>query len=240
MFQTTLIVKKKKLRIRTSKILINFFRSKETGLELKCTELANMVRARMKQKTKALLKKNKHGDEKTKFFQLQLRVGTRRIKKNYIQCLRTDHYRPSSGLLSKEGKEQELYAHFQCHLGETLSRTVTLNWDALDYQARDISHLEDPFEEDEIKSTIFSMPTDKAPRWDGFTGMLFKQCWEIIKLRHSGCCPTPTRPECSELQVDQLRQYNSHPKENGNTTCGGYKTISLIHGVAKIFSKNLT
>jgi len=25
------------------------------------------------------------------------------------------------------------------------------------------------------------MPTDKAPGLDGFTGIFFKECWEIIK-----------------------------------------------------------
>ena len=34
--------------------------------------------------------------------------------------------------------------------------------------------------QDEIKETIKSMPPDKAPGPDGFTGAFFKACWDII------------------------------------------------------------
>ena len=35
--------------------------------------------------------------------------------------------------------------------------------------------------QDEIKETIKSMPPDKTPGPDGFTGDFFKACWDIIK-----------------------------------------------------------
>ena len=41
--------------------------------------------------------------------------------------------------------------------------------------------LGDAITEEEVKAAIFSLPTDKAPSPDGFTGKFFKSCWEIIK-----------------------------------------------------------
>jgi spermidine synthase len=41
--------------------------------------------------------------------------------------------------------------------------------------------LELPFTQEEVKDTIDSMPPDKAPGPDGFTGAFFKSCREIIK-----------------------------------------------------------
>jgi len=55
-------------------------------------------------------------------------------------------------------------------------RLATLLWSALGYNPHDLSELEAPFTEDEIKETIHSMPGDKAPGPDGFTGAFFKSC----------------------------------------------------------------
>jgi hypothetical protein len=38
-----------------------------------------------------------------------------------------------------------------------------------------------PFTQDEVKDTIDSTLSDKAPGPDGFTGAFFKASWEIIK-----------------------------------------------------------
>lgn len=45
----------------------------------------------------------------------------------------------------------------------------------------DLSDLDTPFEESEIKAAVFSLPSVKAPGPDGFIGAFFKSCWEIIK-----------------------------------------------------------
>ena len=45
----------------------------------------------------------------------------------------------------------------------------------------DLSILEEPFTEEEIWATIQSLPADRAPGPDGFTGRFYKTCWPIIK-----------------------------------------------------------
>jgi hypothetical protein len=45
----------------------------------------------------------------------------------------------------------------------------------------DLSELEAPFSEQEVWEIIKLVPSDKAPRPDGFTGRFYKACWDIIK-----------------------------------------------------------
>jgi hypothetical protein len=40
--------------------------------------------------------------------------------------------------------------------------------------------LDATFTKEEIKNSIMGMPTDRAPGPDGFKGLFFKLCWEII------------------------------------------------------------
>ena len=64
--------------------------------------------------------------------------------------------------------------YFKNHLGTSTQRTRTIDWQALRYTPRDLSELEVPFTQEEIKDTINSMPSDKTPGPDGFTGAFFK------------------------------------------------------------------
>jgi hypothetical protein len=66
-------------------------------------------------------------------------------------------------------KEEIIYDHFKSHMGTTPPRELTLNWLALALPRHDLSALEASFSLDEVKETIFSMPSDKAPVLDGFT-----------------------------------------------------------------------
>ena len=83
--------------------------------------------------------------------------------------------------ITHSDKEKVLADYFSGHLGSVPSRSRTFDWNALGYVPRDLSALEVPFTQEEIKATIHSMPSDKAPGPDGFTGVFFKKCWEIIK-----------------------------------------------------------
>ena len=55
------------------------------------------------------------------------------------------------------------------------------NWEAIQTQPCGLTDLDLPFIEEETKAAIFSLPSDKALGPDGFTGIVFKECWDIIK-----------------------------------------------------------
>lgn len=87
----------------------------------------------------------------------------------------------SGPITTQQDKENEAFMYFSSHLGTSVSRTRSLDWTSLSYQQQDLHQLETPFGVDEVKETIFSMPSDKAPGSDGFICLFFRVCWDILK-----------------------------------------------------------
>ena len=134
-------------------------------LKIRSMGLAAIEKSRIRQKSR--LTNIKCGDTNTKLFHIH---ASSRARKNYIQCLQSDN-----GIaLTHKDKEEVIGDYFWNHLGTVVPRPATFLWSALGYNPRDLSELEAPFTQDEIKETIHSMPGDKAPGLDGFTGAFFK------------------------------------------------------------------
>jgi len=136
-------------------------------LKIHSMGLAAIEKSRIRQKSR--LTNIKCGDANTKLFHIR---ANSRARKNYIQCLQSDN-----GIaLTHKDKEEVIGDYFRNQLGTMVPRPDTFLWSALGYNPRDLSELEAPFTQDEIKETIHSMPGDKAPGLDGFTGAFFKSC----------------------------------------------------------------
>jgi hypothetical protein len=83
------------------------------------------------------------------------------------------------------------------------------------------------------------MPSDKAPGPDGFTGAFFKACWGIIKDD-----VTAAINSLFTLNAQGFEWLNSAcivllPKKADTMGVTDFRPISLIHSIAKIFSKLL-
>ena len=97
--------------------------------------------------------------------------------------------------------------------------------------------LGNPFTEEEVHAAINNLPGDKAPGPDGFTGVFFKECWDIVR-------PDIMRviKNFSTLHISNLHWLNSAnialiPKKEGAEDISEFRPISLIHAVAKIIAK---
>jgi hypothetical protein len=66
-------------------------------------------------------------------------------------------------------------------LGTKQATIVGLNWEELDYPMFNLEDLESPITDEEIKSVVFAMPKENAPRLDGFISAFYSKCWEIVK-----------------------------------------------------------
>jgi retron-type reverse transcriptase len=99
--------------------------------------------------------------------------------------------------------------------------------------------LELPFTQDEVKDTIDSMPSDKAPGPDGFTGAFFKASWEIIKYDIMAAINSLYAMNSQSFQFLNSANIVLLPKKNDALRVTDYRPISLIHSIAKIFSKLL-
>ena len=199
-------------------------------LKLRSIGLALIEKARIRQRSR--LTYIRFGDANTKFFQLR---ANSRSRKNYIHYLQTEE-----GLaFSHDDKEKIITDHFRQHLGTTIGRPATFNWSSLGYQAHDLSSLEEPFSQQEIKDTIDSMPMDKAPGPDGFTGIFFKECWEIIKDDLTAAFNQLHNLNAQGFDFIKLGQFFLLPKKLDAIKVGDYRPISLILSIAKNFSKLL-
>lgn len=104
---------------------------------------------------------------------------------------------------------------------------------------RDLSVLELPFTADEVKATIDDMPSDKAPGPDGFTGAFFKSCWEIVNDDFMEALNSLFHLNSQSFHLLNSANIILLPKKNDAIKVTDYRPISLIHNIAKIFSKLL-
>jgi hypothetical protein len=74
-----------------------------------------------------------------------------------------------------------LRTYFTSHFGASPTRECTLNWEALGIHRHDLHNLDRDVTEDEIKTTVVHMPPEKAPGPNGYIGVFFKNCGDIVK-----------------------------------------------------------
>lgn len=105
--------------------------------------------------------------------------------------------------------------------------------------APNLQELEVPFSEEEVWKVIKEMPNEKAPGPDGFTGLFYQRCWQVIKGEvlaaltkfHSG----------NHQNLDNLNTavITLLPKKDAPTLIKDYRPISLIHSFSKLATKIL-
>jgi hypothetical protein len=101
----------------------------------------------------------------------------------------------------------------------------------------ELEDLGESFSELEVFAAIKSMPSDKAPVPDGFTGAFYKACWQTIKHDVMRVLHL-----FSNLHAENFHWLNSEnvaliPKKEGAEAISDFHPISLIHGVEKIMAK---
>jgi len=109
-------------------------------------------------------------DANTSFFHKQ--AGFRK-RKNFISKL----VEGDRVAITQEDKHQVLFNHFDGVLGQAKARSVTFDLAAFHRAGIELDVLDEPFTEEEICATIQSLPADRAPGPDGFTGQFYKTCW---------------------------------------------------------------
>jgi len=172
------------------------------------------------------------GDANTKFF--HIRASARR-RKNYIHCLHTDEVIA----IGHEEKEKVIGDYFKNHIGSATPRSMTINWQSLGYTPHDLSDLEAPFSHEEVHNTINAMPSDKALGPDGFTGAFFKACWGIIKDDVMSAINSLFTMNAQGFEWLNSACIVLLPKKADVMRVTNFRPISLIHSIAKIFSKLL-
>jgi hypothetical protein len=83
------------------------------------------------------------------------------------------------------------------------------------------------------------MPPDKAPGPDGFTGAFFRACWEIIKVDVMAAMHSLFTLNSQGFEMMNSANIVLLSKKLEASRVTDFRPISLIHSIAKIFSKLL-
>jgi hypothetical protein len=103
----------------------------------------------------------------------------------------------------------------------------------------DLSDLESPFSEREVRDTIASLPNDKAPGPDGFTGRFYKSAWHIIKTDIMATLESLCFGNAHSLGLLTSAYLVLIPKKADALSARDFRPISLIHSFAKLVTKLL-
>ncbi|RVX09485.1 Transposon TX1 uncharacterized 149 kDa protein [Vitis vinifera] len=142
-------------------------------------------------------------------------------------------------LINSESIKEEILRYFEKLYASPSGkpwRVEGLDWSPISGESA--SRLESPFSEEEISKAIFQLDRDKAPGLDGFTIVVFQDCWEVIKedlvrvfaeFHRSGIINQSTNASFIVLL----------PKKNLSKRISDYRPISLITSLYKIIAKVL-
>jgi hypothetical protein len=200
------------------------------NLKKRVLGLAVIERARYKQASR--LSTIKLGDANTKFFHRKVIM---RRRKNYIQQIRNGQ----GWALNHDDKARMIQEHFLDFMRHPPRRQVDINWEALQLPTHDLSELEVPFSEEEIKHNVHQMPSDKAPGPDGYTGIFFKSCWDIIKDDVIKAANAFYSLRVGNLDILNSTNVVLIPKKEGAKSITDFRPISLLHSFTKIIAKLL-
>ncbi len=217
-------------RAEEARVLLPGERALMCRLKIRFDELSLQDEIRWKQRSR--VNWLKAGDVNTKFFHLK---ACARRNKNYISKLvvgplvAADHHSIAHQLL----------LFFRSNLGSAPAAPPSFNFNLLfEDVGPDLSGLDAPFSEDEIKRAVFDLGPDKAPGPDGFPLLFFQKSWEFLRVDileifakfHSG---TLDLAPVNKGWICLL------PKKGSPSEITDYRPISLVNGLAKIISKVL-
>lgn len=104
-------------------------------------------------------------------------MATERFRKNSISSLQDE-----DGNIVSEHQQMAgmLWGTFRDRMGVSTGIDMRFDLATLIDNVDGLDNLSAPFSEDEINEVLKSLPTDRCPGPDGFTGLFVKRCWSII------------------------------------------------------------
>jgi hypothetical protein len=101
----------------------------------------------------------------------------------------------------------------------------------------DMIELDNPFTEDEVWAAIRSMPNEKSPGPDGFTGLFYQTCWDVIKPELMQALDKFCSGSSQNLDLLNSAVITLLPKKEAPTLLKDYRPISLVHSFSKLATK---
>ena len=174
----------------------------------------------------------KLGDENTKKIHA---MASERFRRNSIARLVNPD---GSEAVSHVEKEKLIYDTYKQRLGESCAPPMFFNLDQLITPTEGLEELSVPFTTYEIDEVVKHMPTDKAPRPDGFNGHFLKTSWHIVKQDIYQLCFDFYD---GNLNIEHINMgyITLVPKVGSPVGVNDYRPITLLNCCLKILTKLL-
>jgi hypothetical protein len=198
------------------------------ALKMRVLGLASFSKCMAHQRTRVLFLRE--GDANTRFYHLQAYHWNRHshIESLDVHCMH---------LVNEEGKAMALYEYFSGIMGTNFERSRCFNLQALGILVEELDDLERLFSEDEVWAIIQQMPSEKALGPDGFTGLFYQCCWQIIKSDIMHAINAFWAQDARSFHhLNEAFMILLHKKEQP-TEIRDYRPISLIHSFGKLVTK---
>jgi hypothetical protein len=119
--------------------------------------------------------------------------------------------------------------HFTEVIGRRGTRQSVVRWGNLGYSLFELSDLDVMINEDEIKNVVMEMHSKKASGLDGFIGIFYKCCFELIKDDLSSAIHDFYHHRCKNLHLVNEANITLLQKWEGVDRIGMFRPISLIN-----------
>jgi hypothetical protein len=160
-------------------------------------------------------------------------MANHRKRKNFIRSLN----RGDCLLTSQEDKLQEAHRHFLEILGTRGGRNSVVRWENLGYSPFELSELDTMINDDEIRNAVMGMHSEKAPGPDGFIGLFYEDCFEVIREDLSKAINDFYLHKCKSLHLINEANIVLIPKRENPDRIDLFRPISLIDSCMKIITK---
>jgi hypothetical protein len=173
------------------------------------------------------------GDANTAFFHLHAKYCK---GKNFVGNLIFD----DGSVKTSHGDKLEVISEFfHKLLGCSPDRAHTIDLAQLDIPTHDLTSLDSSFTEDEVWKTVLSLPLNKAPGPNGFTGKFYKSCWQIIKGEIMDIATVVWNRKWANLDLLNSVYILLLPKKDDACQVKDFWPISLVYSFAKLITKLL-
>jgi hypothetical protein len=199
-------------------------------LKVKSLGLAAIQKAKARQHSR--LTWIRKGDSNTRLFQIH---ANSRRKKTYINALYSDR----GVAVSQEDKMKVAVEYFSKAVGSRVQRTRRIDWEAIGYSEHNLEDLDIPFTEKEVIDIIKEIPAEKAPGPDGYIGLFYKKCWDIIKTDLLEAIMGFYNHKTSKMHLFNEASIVLLPKKQIPMAISDYRPISLINSLTKVITKIL-
>jgi hypothetical protein len=147
---------------------------------------------------------------------------------------------PDGQIFTNHGDKAAAFSDFYAALlGSVEDRDTTIDLEALGVPSHDLAALEAPFTEEEVWDTIKRLPSDTAPRPDGFTGRIYKSCWSVIKADIMAAISCVWARKFRNMGHLNSAFITLIPKTDDAQYVTDFRPISLVHSFAKLVTKIL-